>query len=304
MNVVNKITDLIGNTPIIKLSKIGQNLPVNLFVKLEYFNPGGSVKDRIGWYMLTRAEKDGKLKPGGTIIEATAGNTGIGLAITAIANNYKMIFVIPDKMSQEKVEVLKALGAKVILTRSDVLADHPEYYSNLASTIQNKTPNSIYINQFNNPMNPEAHYKTTGPEIWNQMAGEIDVFVTGVGTGGTISGCGKFLKEKNHNLKIVLADPEGSILSNYINTGKLSQAKSFLVEGIGEDYIPSNFNTELVDFAYTIDDKEAFAMSRRLLQQEGIFAGTSAGVIMCSAIKYAMTLTKSSMDIDPSKGFF
>ncbi|MBL6988978.1 MAG: cysteine synthase family protein [Bacteriovoracaceae bacterium] len=285
-DVVENVTDLIGNTPIVKVNKICRDLPGDLYLKLEYYNPGGSIKDRIGKYLIQKAIEKGEIKEGGTIIEATAGNTGIGLAMMSISKDFKTIFVIPDKMSAEKVSILNAMGAKIIMTRSDVGPEHPDYYSNLAYTIQKETPNSVYINQFNNEHNQMAHYNNTAPEIWQQMEGKVDAFVAGAGSGGTISGCGRYLKEKNKSIDIVLADPEGSILAEYINTGEKKEAGSFLVEGIGEDYIPPYFDASLVDYAYTVSDQEAFLLSRRLLKEEGVFAGTSAGAIVAAAAKY------------------
>lgn len=285
------LLNTIGNTPIIKLTTFDTG-PCDLYLKLESMNPGGSVKDRIALHMIETAEKEGKLKPGGTIVEATAGNTGVALAMVAIERNYKMKIVMPDKMSLEKIDHLKAFGAEIIMTRSDVKKGHPEYYQDLAATIASKTPNSFYISQFSNPANAEAHALYTGPEIWQQMEGKLDAFVVGVGTGGTITGAGKYLKQQNPDIDIILADPKGSILKHYIDTGELrTDAGSWLVEGIGEDYIPSICDLSHVDAAYTVSDQEAFRTVRNLLKQTGIFAGTSSGVLLKSALQYCKEQT-------------
>lgn len=285
------IVSLIGSTPVIELDCFDTG-KCQLFVKLESMNPGGSIKDRIARHMIDTAEKEGKLQPGGTIVEATAGNTGVALAMVAIERGYKMKIVMPDKMSQEKIDHLAAFGAEIIMTRSDVQKGHPDYYQDLAATIAAETPNSFYIGQFSNPANAEAHALYTGPEIWQQMEGQLDAFVVGVGTGGTITGAGGYLKQQNPDMDIVLADPEGSILRDYIKTGELrTDAGSWLVEGIGEDYIPSICKLDHVSDAYTVSDKDAFSTIRALLKKTGIFAGSSSGVLLQAAIRYCQAQT-------------
>lgn len=279
------VLDMIGNTPVVEVRNIDTG-PCRLFLKLESQNPGGSIKDRIGRAMIAGAERDGRLKPGGVIVEATAGNTGLGLALVAALKGYKLIVVMPDKMSAEKMAHLRALGAQIVLTRSDVEKGHPAYYQDLAQSIVDRTPGAWYVNQFENPDNPRAHYETTGPEIWSQMDGKVDAFVAGVGSGGTISGTGRFLKEKNPKLEIVLADPVGSVLADLINTGVMPQAGSWLVEGIGEDFIPANLNLSIIDAAIAVSDATAFATVNELLRKEGILAGSSSGTLIGAALEY------------------
>lgn len=274
------VLDAIGRTPLIKLNRIGAELPASIWVKYEAGNPAGSSKDRIALQMINSAEASGALKPGDTIIEATAGNTGVGLAQVAAVKGYKCVFVMPDKMSGEKVDLLKAYGAEVVITRNDVPPDSPENYNILAKSIAQKTPNSFVPSQFENQENPRAHYLTTGPEIWKDTDGQITVFVSGVGTGGTISGCGKYLKEKNKDIKVILADPPGSILSG-------GDGKPWLVEGIGEDFFPDTFDKSVVDEYIQVSDKEALTLARRLVREEGLFVGGSSGVALGAALKYA-----------------
>jgi cystathionine beta-synthase len=258
-----------------------------LFVKLESHNPGGSIKDRIGLFIIEEAEKSGELKPGGTIIEATAGNTGIGLALVAAIKGYKIILVIPDKMSREKILHLEGLGAEIILTRSDVPEGHPEYYQDLARKILSETPGAFLANQFSNPANPLAHKSTTAPEIWEQMGGKIDAMVAGVGSGGTITGLAEFFKEKDPNIQMVVADPEGSVVADAVRKGSFSyEGGSWLVEGVGEDFIPDNLNLELLHDAEVVSDKEAFQTLQVLLQEEGILGGSSTGTLVAGAIKW------------------
>ena len=288
--VYGNILETIGNTPIVEVKNLGTG-KCRLFLKLENQNPGGSIKDRIGLSMIRAAEVSGKLKPGGTIIEATAGNTGIGLALVAQMKGYKIILVIPDKMSQEKINHLRALGAELIITRSDVGKGHPEYYQDMASRIASET-GAFYVNQFENPANPLAHETTTGPEIWEQMNHDIDAVVVGVGSSGTITGLSHFFKKVSDKVEMVLADPEGSVLAEYINTGKIiSEAGSWLVEGIGEDFIPSICDFSLTKKAYSISDKESFDTVRDLLRKEGILAGSSSGTLICAALKYCREQT-------------
>jgi cystathionine beta-synthase len=285
------ILDLIGNTPLVKVEYLDTG-PCELFLKLENQNPGGSLKDRIALEMVEVAEKNQLLKPGGTLVEGTAGNTGIGLALIAALKKYHLIVVMPDKMSTEKMAHLRALGAKVVVTRSDVCKGHPEYYQDVAERIALETPNSFYVNQFSNPANPAAHEKTTGPEIWEQMEHKIDAFVAGVGSGGTITGVGRFLRKKNPSIEIILADPEGSILADYVKTKELKEAGSWLVEGIGEDFIPSNCDLSLVSDAITVSDYDAFSTIRQLLEKEGILAGSSTGVLLHAALIYCRQQTE------------
>jgi cystathionine beta-synthase len=278
-----KLVDLIGNTPLVRVDCF-DTAGSELYVKLESANPGGSIKDRIGLSMIGAAEASGALKPGGHLIEATAGNTGLGLALVAALRGYKLTLVIPDKMSQEKVTHLKALGAEVIWTRSDVGKGHPAYYQDMAQRIARET-GAYYVNQFENPANPLAHETTTAPEIWQQMGGVVDAVVCGVGSGGTITGMSRFLGPKG--VEIVLADPKGSVLAGYVATGTVGEAGSWLVEGIGEDFVPPICDLSRVKLAYTIDDAEAFATVRELLAKEGILAGTSSGVLIAAAARYA-----------------
>ena len=287
MNLVGKsLLDLIGNTPMVKLTAFDTG-PCELFVKLENHNPGGSIKDRIGLSIIEEAEKSGALKPGGTIIEATAGNTGIGLALVAAIKGYKIILVIPDKMSREKILHLEGLGAEVKITRSDVAVGHPEYYQDIARKMASEINGSFFADQFSNPANPLAHRSTTAPEIWEQMDGNLDAFVAGVGSGGTVTGLAEFFKEKSPDLQMIVADPEGSIVADAVTKGNYKyEGGSWLVEGIGEDFIPTNLNLDLVDDAITVSDKEAFEVLQKLLKEEGILAGSSTGTLISGAIKW------------------
>jgi len=282
------ILTTVGNTPLVRLSKVVKGFKGHYFAKVEFFNPGGSVKDRIGVEIIEEAEREGRLRPGGTIVEATSGNTGLGLAIVAAVKGYKCIFTMPDKMSIEKIRLLRAFGAEVIVTPTAVPHDSPESYTEVAKKIVRETPNSILANQYFNPKNPESHYKSTGPEIWEQTGGQIDYAVIGVGTGGTITGVGKFLKEKNPDIKIIGIDPKGSILREYFYTKKYSTVlKTYKVEGIGQDWIPGTLNFEYIDEMVEVTDKESFLMARRLTREEGIFVGGSAGTAVAGALKIA-----------------
>ncbi len=288
--IYDNVLQLIGNTPIVEIKcfDIGES---RLFVKLENQNPGGSIKDRVGLSMIENAEKNGIIKPGDTLIEATAGNTGLGLALAASRKGYKLILVIPDKMSQEKISHLRAMGADIILTRSDVSKGHPDYYQDKAEYLSKQIPGSYYLNQFNNKYNPLAHETTTGPEIMSEMNGKVDAVVVGVGSAGTITGLSAFFKKEKPDTEFVLADPKGSILRDYYLGNSCNNSGSWLVEGIGEDFIPEQCNLELVKKAYTISDAESFLIARRLLKEEGIFAGSSTGVLVAAAIKYAKEQT-------------
>lgn len=285
MATYNHILEAIGRTPLIKFNSINQGILSIIYGKLECLNPGGSTKDRIGLAMIEAAEKEGFLQPGGTIIEATAGNTGVGLALVAAIKKYRCIFVMPDKMSQDKINLLKAYGAEVVITPTSVPPDSPESYNGVAERLAKEIPGAYRPNQFANPNNPLAHYLTTGPEIWSDTKGKIDVFVAGMGTGGSISGVAKYLKEQNPNIVIVGADPEGSILSG-------DSPKSYKVEGIGEDFIPKTFNRQLVDEMIRVSDKESFNMARRLAREEGLLVGGSCGTAVAAALKYAARLSE------------
>ena len=286
MDITESLIDLIGNTPILKLKSLDTG-PCDLYVKLESNNPGGSIKDRIGLSIIEEAEKSGELKPGGTIIEATAGNTGIGLALIAALKGYRIILVIPDKMSREKILHLEGLGAEIVLTRSDVPEGHPEYYQDLARKILSETPGAFLANQFSNPANPLAHRTGTAPEIWEQMGGNIDAVVAGVGSGGTLTGLAEYFKSQDPSISMVAADPEGSIVADAILKGEYSyEGGSWLVEGVGEDFIPNNFESSLMDDAETVSDKEAFEVLQVLLKEEGILGGSSTGTLVAAAAKW------------------
>lgn len=290
------ILDTIGNTPLIKLNKIVRGLKPTVFAKVEFFNPGGSVKDRIGITIIEEAERDGRLKSGGTIVEATSGNTGMGLALAASVKGYKTIFTMPDKMSQEKIRLLRSFGAEVIITPTSVPHESPESYTEVAKKIVRETPNSILANQFFNPQNPDAHYKTTGPEIWKQTAGQVDYFVAGIGTGGTITGVGKFLKEQNPKIKIIAVDPKGSILREYYYTkNSHPEFKPYKVEGIGQDWVPGTLNCDFIDEFIEVTDKEAFLVARKLTREEGIFTGGSSGTALAGTLKLAERLSEKDI---------
>jgi cystathionine beta-synthase len=280
------ILDLIGNTPLVEVTRLATG-PCRLFLKLEHQNPGGSIKDRIALAMVEAAEKEGGLQPGGLIVEATAGNTGLGLALVAAQKGYRLLIVVPDKMSQEKIFHLRAMGAEVVMTRSDVTRGHPEYYQDRAAAIARDAPGACYVNQFANPANPRAHEESTGPEIWAQMQHRVDAVVAGVGTGGTITGLSRYFSSVSPLTEVVLADPAGSILADYVSTGKPGKdVGSWLVEGIGEDFIPPVCDLSRVKKAYSIPDAEAFAVCRELLKREGILAGTSSGTLIAAALRY------------------
>ena len=277
---------MIGNTPMLKVTKIDTGC-CELYLKLENQNPGGSIKDRIALTMIAAAEADGRLKPGGTLVEATAGNTGLGLALVASQKGYKLILVIPDKMSEDKIFHLKALGAECIITRSDVSKGHPEYYADMAERIAKETPGAFLVNQFGNPANPYAHETTTGPEIWEQMDHKVDAIVAGVGSGGTVAGLAKFFNKVSPKTRMILADPEGSVLAEGVKTGTLAkEVGSWVVEGIGEDYVPEVLDLKVCDDAYIIPDKEAMEVIWELLRKEGIIAGSSTGTLLGAALRY------------------
>ena len=280
------VLDLIGNTPLVEVTRLDAG-DCRLFLKLEHQNPGGSIKDRIALSMIEDAERSGGLRPGGLIVEATAGNTGLGLALVAALKGYRLLIVVPDKMSQEKIFHLRAMGAEIVMARSDVTKGHPEYYQERAAAIARSMSGALYINQFANPANPRAHEESTGPEIWAQMKHDVDAVVAGVGTGGTITGLARFFEHASPQTEMVLADPEGSVLANYVKTGKLaSEVGSWLVEGIGEDFLPPVCDLSRVKKAYIIPDAEAFGVLRNLLKTEGIMAGTSSGTLIAAALRY------------------
>jgi cystathionine beta-synthase len=286
------VLDLIGNTPLVEVARMDAG-PCKLFLKLEHQNPGGSIKDRIALSMIEDAERQQKIKPGALIVEATAGNTGLALALVAALKGYRLLLVVPDKMSQEKIFHLRAMGAQIVMARSDVTKGHPEYYQERAADLARRTPGAFYINQFANPANPLAHEESTGPEIWAQMKHDVDAVVAGVGTGGTITGIARFFAQASPQTEIVLADPEGSILANYVKTKTVSsEVGSWLVEGIGEDFIPPVCDLSRVKKAYSIPDAEAFGVLRTLLKTEGIMAGTSSGTLIAAALRYCREQTK------------
>jgi len=295
MEFQENILGLIGNTPLVKLNRLARNVKAQVYAKMENLNPGYSVKDRIGVAMIEAAEREGILKPGGTIIEATSGNTGIGLALAAAVKGYKCIFVMTDKASVEKSRYLKALGADVVITPVSAKPGTPDHYVSTAKRIASETPNSFYPDQYSNPANPEAHYRTTGPEVWRQTEGKITHFVAGLGTGGTISGTGRYLKEKDPNIRIIGADPYGSIFKTYKETGKIIETTPYLVEGIGQEIVPANVHIKYVDEVVNVTDRESFEMSRLLGRMEGIFCGGSTGTNLAAALRVASNLDENAI---------
>jgi cystathionine beta-synthase len=294
LRVYDNILQAIGKTPLVRLSRVGRGLPCLLYAKVESFNPGGSVKDRIALNMIEEAERSGRLKPGGTVVESTSGNTGVGLAIACALKGYKAAFVMPDKMSQEKIQLLRAYGARVVITPTAVEPEDPRSYYNVAKRIVSETPNAILANQYHNPENPHSHYLTTGPEIWEQTQGRVTDVVVGMGTGGTISGVGRFLKEQNPDIQMVGVDPSGSILLETWQQGHVpenAQASTYKVEGIGEDFLPSTLDLSVIDAVLRVTDKESFLWTRRLVKEEGIFCGGSSGSAVAAAVRYAQNLS-------------
>jgi cystathionine beta-synthase len=285
------ISKAVGNTPIVRLSRVTAGLPVEIYVKCEFLNPGGSHKDRLAANLLRRAEEDG-LKPGGTIVEATSGNTGASLALLAALRGYKCVFVMPDKMSQEKISHLRAFGARVVVCPTAVEPDDPRSYYQVSERIARETPNCFYANQYRNPANPEAHYISSGPEIWKQTGGEFEVFCAGMGTGGTLSGTGKYLREKKPDMKIVGVDPVGSLYYDFVKTGRVTKPFSYKVEGIGEDFFPTTMNLQILDDIVRVDDKECFLMTRDMTRLEGLFVGGSGGAAVSGALKYARQMVE------------
>src|SRR5256884_3957585 len=295
MHYYDNILGLIGRTPLVKLQRVTRGINATVLAKMENLNPGFSVKDRIGVSMIEAAEREGKLKPGGTIVEATSGNTGIGLALAAAVKGYKCIFVMTDKASVEKSRYLKALGADVVITPVSAKPGTPDHYVSTAQRIAKETPNSFYPDQYSHPANPEAHYRTTGPEIWDQTEGKITHFVAGIGTGGTISGTGRFLKEQNPKIKVVGADPYGSIFKTYKETGKIVETTPYLVEGIGQEVVPPNVHIRYIDDVINVTDGESFEMSRQLGRTEGIFCGGSSGTNLAAALRVARDLDEDAV---------
>lgn len=295
MEFQENILGLIGNTPLVRLNRLARGVKAQIFAKMESLNPGYSVKDRIGVAMIEAAERDGLLKPGGTVIEATSGNTGIGLALAAAVKGYKCIFVMTDKASVEKSRYLKALGADVVITPVSAKPGTPDHYVSTARRIAAETPNSFYPDQYSNPANPEAHYRTTGPELWRQTEGKITHFVAGLGTGGTISGTGRYLKEKNPSIRIIGADPYGSIFKSYKESGIVVEATPYLVEGIGQEIVPPNVQIKYVDEVINVTDRDSFEMSRLLGRMEGIFCGGSTGTNLAAALRVAATLDENAI---------
>lgn len=292
MTIGNNVLELIGDTPIVKVNHLDTG-PCELYLKLENVNPGGSVKDRIGLYMIEEAERQGRIKPGGTLVEGTAGNTGLALALVAAQKGYRLILVIPDKMSREKIFNLKAMGAEVVLTRSDVNKGHPQHYQDMAERIAAETENAYFINQFANPDNPEAHRQTTGPEIHRQMGGGLDALVLGCGSSGTVTGVSRYFTDADPDLELILADPEGSILADYVNEGITDrEGGGWLVEGIGEDFFPVISDLSRVKKAYTISDKDSFLTGREVLREEGVFGGASTGTLVAGALRYCREQTE------------
>lgn len=285
------VLDLIGNTPLVQLTRLDTG-PCTLFLKLESQNPGGSIKDRVGLAMIDAAERDGRLAPGGTVVEATAGNTGLGLALVARAKGYRVVLVVPDKMSTEKVLHLKALGAEVHTTRSDVGKGHPDYYQDFAARLAKEIPGAFFADQFNNPDNPLAHQSSTGPEIWQQCGHDVDAIVVGVGSGGTITGLTRYFRALQPQLFFVLADPAGSVVADYTRSGKVGEAGSWAVEGIGEDFIPGIADLSGVKHAYSISDEESFGTARELLRAEGILGGSSTGTLLAAALRFCRAQTE------------
>jgi cystathionine beta-synthase len=289
---VHNVLEAVGSTPIVKLNNVGSHVAADIYVKLEYLNPGGSMKDRVAINIIRDYERRGLLKPGGTIVEATSGNTGMGLALVAAIRGYKCIFVMPDKMSEEKIKSLQAFGARVVICPTAVDPEDPRSYYSVSRRLAEETPGAVLANQYYNPANPGAHYLSTGPEIWAQTGGEIDVFCAGMGTGGTLSGCARYFKERKPEMKIVGVDPVGSLYYDYVKTGTMVRPRPYKVEGIGEDFLPGTMNLGIIDEVVRVSDKDCFLMTRELVRREGIYCGGSSGAAVAGAIKFAETINK------------
>ena len=283
----DNVTEVVGGTPLIRLNSVTKGVAGTIYAKCEFMNPGGSVKDRIGLAIVEKAEREGALKPGGVIVEATSGNTGLALAMVAAIRGYRCIFTMPDKMSQEKVKLLRSFGADVVIVPTAVPPDHPDHYTQKAASIARETPGAILADQFYNPANPEAHYESTGPEVWEQTDGKVTHFLSGSGTGGTITGVGRFLKERNPDVQIIGVDPVGSILKTFFDTGEMIAGEPYKVEGLGSDKIPGALDMSVTDRWVNVSDAEAFAMTRRLCREEGLFAGGSSGLLVHAAVEIA-----------------
>ncbi len=292
IQAAENILELVGNTPLVRCHTIAKHVKANIYLKLEYMNPGSSVKDRPAMQIIEDAEESGQLKPGGTIVEATSGNTGMGLAMAAANKGYKCIFVMPDKMSDEKIKALRAMGAKVVVCPTAVEPEDPRSYYKVADRLARESPGGFLANQYHNPANPRAHYLKTGPELWGQCGDDLDVFVATMGTGGTISGTGRYLKEKKPEIQVVGVDPIGSIYYDFFKTGKMTEASTYLVEGFGEDFLPSTMSFDYVDEVVRVTDRDCFVTTRRLLREEGVMAGGSSGGALAAAIKYAERVDK------------
>ena len=295
MQYFANILEMIGSTPLLRLNRVTDGIQATVLAKMESRNPGGSVKDRIGVAMIEAAERDGRLKPGGVIIEPTSGNTGIGLALAARIKGYSCLFVMTEKASGERVRYLKAMGADVIITPSAAKSNSPEYYFNTAKRLAEEIPNAIMLNQYDNPANPDVHYRTTGPEIWKDTDGQVTHFIAGMGTGGTITGTARYLKEQNPTIKVIGADPLGSSIKTFKDTGRLVESLPYLVEGVGQERIPGNLGLNVVDEVLNITDKDSFAMARRLVREEGIFCGGSSGMNIVAALRVAKLLPKEAV---------
>ncbi len=289
------VIDLVGGTPLVRLNRVARGLPCPVLAKVEFFNPGGSVKDRIALAMVVAAEKEGHLKPGGTIVECTSGNTGLGLAMVASVRGYKAVFCMPDKVSNEKVYLLKSFGAEVLLSPTAVEPDHPDSYYSVAKRIAKERPGAYLTNQYHNPANPYAHYVSTGPELWEQTGGKITHFVAGMGTGGTISGTARFLKEKNPKIRVIGADPVGSILKHYKDTGEMSEARTYKIEGVGEDFIPGALDFSVIDEAMSCTDRDGLNFTRRMAREDAIFVGGSSGMAAWVACEVAKKAKKDDL---------
>jgi cystathionine beta-synthase len=291
----DSILDAVGGTPLVRLNRVTKDIAAEVYVKADYLNPGGSMKDRIAVWMIDEAERKGQLRPGGTIVESTSGNTGVGLALVAAVRGYKTVFTVPDKQSREKIDMLKAFGAEVIVCPTAVEPEDPRSYYSVAKKLAREIPNAFYANQYENPANPESHYRATGPELWKDTDGKITHFVCGLGTGGTASGAGRYLKEQDPNIKVIGVDPHGSLFYEYWKTGNIGKARTYVVEGIGEDIIPAALDFSVLDDVIQVNDEECFLWARRLAKREGIFTGGSGGGCVSAALRVARACKKGDL---------